>query len=228
MWLILHLMKYTPPEQSPSSMEVINKPKVAYTKKSLQFFFRDRRKIASAIVVLFLPVLGNVWRLIPENVPFPYYETLDIFIWNFCFHLMIPLIGVGWFMSLPSKDLAMRYISLASIAFGVLVTLDTLPFTEETPLWMDLIITALISAFLYFCLRYIQNNYLEKPDDYKVLHDGLVYDLHHQRFLGSINRIAGLTEVGEMEEPYKCLCAKEIEELKQSIAYIAEKYEALK
>ena len=60
------------------------------------------------------------------------------------------------------------------------------------------------------------------------MHDGLVYDLHHQRFLGSINRIAGLVEMAEMEEPYKHLCAEEIKELKESIAYIAEKYESLK
>ena len=221
-------MKQTKPKQTPPRMEVINKPKIAYTKKSLQFFLRDRRKIVSAVIVLLLPILGNVWRFIPEDISFPYYETLDVFVWNFCFHLMIPLVGIGWFMSLPSKDLAMRYISLASIAFGILVTLDTLPFTEETSLWMDLTLTALISSFLFFCLRYIQRNYLEKPDDYKTLHDGLVYDLHHQRFLGSINRIAGLIDVAEMEKPYKQLCAEEIEELKESIAYIAEKYESLK
>ena len=46
-------------------------------------------------------------------------------------------------------------------------------------------------------------------------------------FLGSINRIAGLLEIAEMDEPYKCLCTEEINELKESIAYIAEKYESL-
>ena len=209
-------MKQTKPEQSPSRMEVINKPKVAYTKKSLQFFFRDKRKIISAILVFFLPALGNVWRFVPDDMPFPYYETFDVFVWNFCFHLMIPLVGIAWFISLPPKDLVMRYLSLGAITFGVLLTIETFPFTEETPLWMDIILTVLISALLYVSLRYIQKNYLEKTDDYKVLHDGLVYDLHHQRFLGSINRVAGMMEVAEMEEPYKCLCAKEIEELKES------------
>ncbi len=221
-------MEQTKPERNPQRMEVINKPKIAYAKKSLQFFLRDKRKVASALVVFFLPILSNLWRFFPDNIPFPYYETLDVFVWNFSFHLIIALVGIGWFMSLPSKDLAMRYISLAAVAFGILLTIETLPFTEETPLWMDLLLTAIISLLLYQCLYHIKTKYLEKPDDYKTLHDGLVYDLHHQRFLGSINRIAGLLEVGEMEEPYKHLCAEEIEELKESIAYIAEKYEALK
>lgn len=121
----------------------------------------------------------------------------------------------------------MRFISLSVVAYGVLLTYQSLEFGDGTPLWIDISASAVIFAGLYLCLQYIQKNYLNKPSDYKTLHDGLVYDLHHQRFLGSINRIAGLLEISEMDEPYKCLCVKEVDELKKSIAYIAEKYEAL-
>ena len=221
-------MKEITPEQSQSTMQVINKPRVAYTKKSLQFFLRDRRKIVSALLIILLPLLSNAWRLIPQDIPFPYYEHLYVFVWTFSVNFLLLILSTAWYFSVPTKDYVMRTITLSALAFGIFLTYQTLPFSDAAPLWQDLVASAAIFVFFYLCLRYIQRNYLEKPDDYKVLHDGLVYDIHHQRFLGSINRIAGMLEVAEMEEPYKCLCRKEIEDVKESIAYIAEKYEALK
>lgn len=208
-------------------MEVINKPKIAYTKKSLQFFFSDWRKVVAAIVILSLPLLNNLWRLFPEDVSNEFYGTHQVFVWMVCIHLMILALGVAWYFSFPEKDKVLRFISLSVIAYGVLLTIQVFEFTKGTPLWLDIVLSAMIFAVLYFCLQYIQKNYLNKPNDYKTLHDGLVYDIHHQRFLGSINRIAGLLEIAEMDEPYKCLCTEEINELKESIAYIAEKYESL-
>ena len=151
-----------------------------------------------------------------------------MFVWTFTVNFLVVVLSIAWYFSVPTKDYVMRIITLSALAFGVFLTYQTLPFFEKAPLWQDLVASGVIFACLYFCLRYIQNNYLENPHDYKVLHDGLVYDIHHQRFMGSINRIAGLLEVAEMEEPYKHLCAEEINEIKESIAYIAEKYEALK
>ena len=221
-------MKRTKPKQNPSRMEVINKPKVIHIRKSLQFFLRDWRKIVSAVVVILLPVLNNLWRIIPEDITHPYHGTVQVFVWMICIHLMIVTLGIAWYFSVPGKDQVLQFISLSVVAYGVLLTYQTLGFGDGTPFWIDLLASAVIFTFLYFCLRYIQRNYLEKPEDYKALHDGLVYDLHHQKFLGSINRIAGMIDVAEMEEPYKCLCTKEIEDIKESIAYIAEKYESLK
>jgi hypothetical protein len=208
-------------------MEVINKPKINYTKKSLQFFFHDRRKVISAVAILSLPFLNQLWRLAPEGIEISYYDSFDAFVWNFCLNLMFVVISVAWYFSVPKKDQVLQFLSLLSAGYGIYLTFETLPFADKTPLWMDIGSSAMIFAVLYFCLQYIQKNYLSKPNDYKALHDGLVYDLHHQRFLGSINRIAGLLEIAEMDEPYKCLCSQEIDELKESIAYIAEKYESL-
>ena len=221
-------MKQAKPKQSQSSMQVINKPRVAYTKKSLQFFLKDKRKIVSAVLVASVPLIGNSWRLFPKDVFVPFYQSLDIFVWTFSINLIIVAVGVAWMLCVPRKDYVLHIISSSVVAYGMYLTYDTLPFTSSTPLWADISASLAIFACLYFCLYYIQRNYLEKPDNYKVLHDGQVYDIHHQRFVGSINRIAGLLEVAEMEEPYKCLCREEIEDIKESIAYIAEKYEALK
>lgn len=208
-------------------MEVINKPKINYPKKSLQFFFHDRRKVISAVVILSLPFLNQLWRLAPEGIEISYYESFDIFVWNFCLNFTFVMISLAWYFSVPKKDQVLQFLSLLSAGYGIYLTFGTLPLADETPLWIDISSSAVILACLYFCLQYIQKNYLDKPNDYKALHDGLVYDLHHQRFLGSINRIAGLLEIAEMDEPYKCLCTEEIDELKKSIAYIAEKYETL-
>lgn len=209
------------------SMEVINKPKVYYTQKSLQFFLKDKRKIASAIIIMFLPFISNIWRIIPKDIPFPYYNSLYIFIWTFSTYFIFLILTIAWYLSVPKKDYALQYITLSAVAFGVFLIFETLPFIGATPLWLDLIASSVIFYFIYLAINYIKNNYLSKPSDYKVLHDGLVYDIHHQRFLGSINRIAGLLEVADMKEPYKQLCEQEIEEIKESIAYIAAKYEEL-
>ena len=221
-------MEQTKPERSPQRMEVINKPKIAYTKKSLQFFIRDKRKIVSAVIVALIPIIESSWRFFPEDATIPIYGSLRVFVWTFSVNFIIVLIGLAWAFCVPRKDHVLQYISLSVVAYGIYLTIDALPLTDNTPIWMDVLASIAIFICLYSCLRYIQKNYLERPDDYKAMHDGLVYDLHHQRFLGSINRIAGLVEMAEMEEPYKHLCTEEIEELKESIAYIAEKYESLK
>lgn len=208
-------------------MEVINKPKINYPKKSLQFFFHDRRKMISAVAILLLPFLNQLWRLAPIEIEISYYESFDTFVWNFCLNLTLVVISLAWYFSVPKKDQVLQFLSLLSTGYGIYLTFGTLPFADETPLWVDIISSVLILICLYFCLQYIQKNYLDKPNDYKTLHDGLVYDIHHQRFMGSIDRIEGIIDMAEMDEPYRCYCAKEIEELKESIAYIAEKYEAL-
>ena len=143
-------------------------------------------------------------------------------------NFMVVVVSLAWYFSIQQKDQVLRLLALLSIGYGFYLVLETLPIADQTPFWVNIAAASVILLCLNFCLRYIKKNYLEKPDDYKTLHDGLVYDLHHQRFLGSIDRIAGLIDIAEMEKPYKHLCAEEIEELKESIAYIAEKYEALK
>ncbi len=214
--------------QIPPPIQVINKPRIAYTKKSLQFFLKDRRKVVSAIMVASLPLVVNAWRFFPEDVYVPYYENLDLFVWTFSIHFSIVVSGIAWMLCVSRKDYVLHFLSSSVVAYGTYLTFNTLPIATETPLWVDLLAASAIFGGLYFCLRYIRNNYLDRPDDYKTLHDGLVYDIHHQRFMGSINRIAGLIDVADMEEPYKHLCAEEVQDMRESIAYIAEKYESLK
>lgn len=209
-------------------MEVINRPKVYYARKSLQFFFKDRRKVVSAIAIVMLPIVDNLWRFVPEDVDVSFYSSLEIFVWTFCVHFLLVIMATGWFFSIPRKDYALKFITLSALAYSIFITLQTLPVTDETPLWLDAIAAFMIFIFVYVCINYIKDNYLSKPSDYKVLHDGLVYDIHHQRFLGSINRIAGLLEVSDMDETYRKLCKREINEIKESIAYIADKYEELR
>ncbi|MFP4092511.1 MAG: hypothetical protein ACLFT3_19530, partial [Cyclobacteriaceae bacterium] len=89
---------------------------------------------------------------------------------------------------------------------------------------------AIIFVFICVCiyLFYIHRNYLNRITDYKVLHDGIVHDLHHQRFLGEISRLEGLIEIAEMDDAYRQMCKREISKLKESVSYIAEKYNDLK
>ncbi len=203
------------------------KPVKPYFGKSIQYIFHDRRKLMSLIVVILLPVFTTIWRFIPAGIAFPLWGTLESFIYHFFINFATVVIAIAWYFTLPRKDYVQQVIVSSVIFYGIYMTFTVLPITDYTPVWMEFIATPVIFFFVYLGIRHIRNNYLDRPMDYKMLHDGLVHDLHHQRFMGSINRIEGLIHVAKMEEPYKDLCEKELEDLKKSVAYIADKYNDL-
>lgn len=198
-----------------------------YIDTSVKFFFKDKRKLTGLILVLTLPVINNLWRFVPKDISFAYYDTLYAFVWTLGINLISVIIAIAWLLTIPRKDVVLQTMASLALFYGLLLSFQTLPITETTPLWVDIVATIVISFIVYLCVKYIRNHYLDRPMDYKMLHDGLIHDLHHQRFMGSINRIEGLIHVANMEEPYKDLCEKELEELKRSVAYIADKYNEL-
>ena len=124
------------PNQIYPPIQVINKPRVAYTKKSLQFFFKDRRKVVSAIIVASLPLIVNIWRFVPEGIEMPYYYGLHIFVWTFSMNFIIVLVGIAWMLCVPRKDYVLHFLSSSVVAYGTYLTLDTFPLASETPLWL--------------------------------------------------------------------------------------------
>lgn len=208
--------------------KIIQSPLIELTAKGVQFTFRDGRKLASLIIVILLPFIGKLWEMVPQNIEFPYYDYFHLFLYPFSINFICVLISVAWFLTIHRKDFALQIIALASIFYSVFMTYDTLPFTQKTPLWIDLSAIFCIFNGVAIYLFYIHRNYLGRISDYKVLHDGIVHDLHHQRFLSDISRIEGLIEIAEMEEPYRSMCRKEISKLKESVTYIADKYSELK
>lgn len=203
------------------------KPIDGYFNKSMQYLLHDRRKLTSLVIVFLLPIITNVWRFIPDGMEFPYWVTLKSFIYHFFLTSACLVVALAWYFNIHRKDYVQQIIVSSIIFYGIYMTFTVLPIADSTPLWMELIVTLIIFFFVYLCIRHIRNYYLDRPMDYKMLHDGLIHDLHHQRFMGSINRIEGLIHVARMEEPYKDLCEKELEELKNSVAYIADKYNEL-
>lgn len=208
--------------------KISQSPFLELTTKGIQFTFRDGRKLASLLIIILLPFIGKLWAIVPENIEFPYYGYLHLFLYPFSINFICVLISVAWFLTIHRRDFALQIIALAAIFYSVFMTYDTLPFTQSTPLWIDL--SAIVCIFIGVAayLFYIHRNYLHRAADYKVLHDGIVHDLHHQRFLSDISRIEGLIEIADMDEPYRSMCKKEIAKLKQSVTYIAEKYSELK
>ncbi len=207
---------------------IINQPKIRYTDKSFEFLLKDRRKVTSMILVLAIPIINNAWRFIPEGIELPPYYDLSIFVYHFGTSFISVILTIAWFFTIPRKDYALQIISLTVLFYCLYLAYMTLPFYNETPVIFDIFASLIVFLFFFLCIRYIRNYYLDKPVDYKVLHDGLVHDIHHQRFLGDINRVEGLIQVSRMEEPYKSLCEKELNELKESVAYIAQKYSELR
>ncbi|MEM8967546.1 MAG: hypothetical protein AAGE93_14090 [Bacteroidota bacterium] len=208
-------------------MKILEKKRVDSLAKTFRYTLRDRRKLVSLIIVLLLPLMLFAWRFIPEDIEFPYYGQLHVFIWTFNLYFVIVMLSSAWFLSIPRRDFAMQIIVLAALFLGISLTLNTLPFSNESPWWTDVLISLTLFAGASIYLYYVYNNYVNKTIDYKQLHDGIVHDLHHERFLNSISRVEGLMKVAEMEEPYKSMCEDEIAELKESVSYIAEKYKAL-
>jgi hypothetical protein len=208
--------------------KITRRPIINLTAKSIQYTFKDGRKLASLLIIVTLPLVGKVWEFVPEHVEFPHYGSLQTFLWAFSINFICVLVSVAWFLTIHRRDFALQTIALVAIFYGVFMTYDTLPFTQKTPLWLDISATFCIFLGVAVYLYYIHKNYLHRAVDYKVLHDGIVHDLHHQRFLGEISRIEGLIEIAEMEEPYRTMSKKEIAKLKESVTYIAEKYKELK
>lgn len=208
-------------------MKLVEKDQLELLSKTFRYTFKDRRKSVSLVLVLLLPFVVFAWRFIPEGISFYYYGDLRIFVWTFGINFSLVLLASAWFLSTPRRDFATQIIVIAGLFFGIFTTWDTIPFEEEPPLWVDILISIVLFIVVCTYLYYVYRNYINKSIDYKQLHDGIVNDLHHERFLNSISRVEGLMQVAEMEEPYKSMCADEIADLKESVAYVADKYKAI-
>jgi len=208
-------------------MKIIDKQQIESIGKTFRYTLKDRRKLISLLIVLALPLVLFMWRFIPEGVEFPFYEELHVFIWTFNLYFAQVMLSAAWFLSTPRRDFATQIIVLAALFFSVFLTWNALPIFDESPWWLDVLISLVLFAVVSIYLFYVYRNYINRNVDYKQLHDGIVHDLHHQRFLNSISRVEGLMKVAEMEEPYKSMCEDEIAELKQSVVYVADKYKEL-
>lgn len=197
-----------------------------YVQASLKFTFNDKRKRAAFLLVAMIPLVGNLWKVIPTDIPFRHYEYLDVFVYTFATQFIFVLVGVAWFLIVGRKDLGLQILALTLVAYGVFMSFSTLPLTDATPLSFDVFVTAAITALLAAFLFYIQSH-TQPGYDYKAECEDIIHDLHHSRFLGSICRLEGLMRISDMQDSYKEPALQELEELKQSVEYIAKKYESL-
>lgn len=206
-------------------MEVINKPTVSPLLKSFSFFQADKRKWMCLALVILIPVVYNSWRYFPSTWKISYYEEFSVFWWNFSINFISLLIVMVWSLTVPRKDYMMKLILSTLMIYGIYMSYMTLPLGDDIPLYVDILAIAGIYVILYSIIRFTQKNYLEKKPSYESMHINLLHDLNHRRFMGAICRIEGMVKVSDMEEYYRDACEKEIEELKETFAYITEKYE---
>ena len=113
-------------------MKILEKKRVDSLAKTFRYTLRDRRKLVSLIIVLLLPLMLFAWRFIPEDIEFPYYGQLHVFIWTFNLYFVIVMLSSAWFLSIPRRDFAMQIIVLAALFLGISLTLNTLPFSNES------------------------------------------------------------------------------------------------
>jgi hypothetical protein len=213
----------------------IDKPGINVFLKSYQFFISDYRKILSLIACLLIPIINNAWKLLPQT-SIDFYPSLQVLGWTISIHLMSVFICIAWWFSINKKDYVLQIFSLSIMGYCLFLTYSSLPFTANTPFWQDLLSTAFIFSGIYASILFIKNCYCSSLEDYKTQHDGLVYDLHHHRFLASVSRIEGLVMLQDTEidktsnealERYNKLLYDEVTELKKSFIYINEKYDKL-
>lgn len=193
------------------------------------FFYtsRDKRKLISVVIILTLPILGGVWRLIPEDSTVFHYGSLQTFIYLFSINFAIVLVAIAWFMTIPRRDFAMQIIVLAAVLYGVFLTFDTIPQKEPTPFWFDIVVSLMVFVVICVYLYYVHRNYIHRKIDHKHLYDGIVNDLHHQKLLNSVSRVEGIMDIAELEEPYRSMCKEELMKIKDAVSYVSEKYSEL-
>lgn len=192
--------------------------------KSPVFKLSKARK-TSFIMIILLPFVYHAWRFFPENVAYEHYGELHIFLWTLGAHLVPFLITLAWYFTLPKKDYLLHFLVLTCLGYCCYLLIGTIPPFSSTPLWIDLVVAFAFTAAVYFLIEFIKKKYYNYSTDYKELHDGLIHDIHHSRFLGNISRVEGLIELSEMEDEYKEICKNQLEELRGNIAYIADKYD---
>ena len=208
-------------------MEVINKPNFSVLHQSVAFLRTDKRKWVCLGLVVLVPLVYNSWRFIPADIEIPYYDNIIVFWWSFSVNFICLLIAIGWMLTIPRKDYVMKIIVSAFLVYGIYMTYVTLPFANVTPVYIDIIAIVGSYIILYSCIVYVQKHYLEKKQSYESLHINLLHGLNHHRFMGAVCRIEGMVNVSNMEDHYREACEKEIDELKETFAYIIEKYESL-
>ena len=208
-------------------MKFSQRPIVRVIARSFHYTVKDKRKSFSLFIVLSLPLVGNVWRFIPDSVAFPYYDYLNVFVFQFAASFITFMMAVAWFLTIPRRDFALQTIAMAGIFYGLFMSYDTLPFTARTPLWLDVLISLVTFVIVCFYLFYIHRNYINSKIDHKQLYDGIVHDLHHEKLLNSVSRIQGLMEVAELGEPYRSMCEEEILRIRHAVSYVSDKYSEL-
>jgi len=213
---------------STNYMEVINRPNVSLLQQSIAYLRADKRKWICLSLVLIIPLVYNSWRFFPEDITVSYYEDFSIFWWTLSVNFISLLIAAGWMLTIPRKDYVMRFVLSALLIYGIYMTYAILPVADETPLYIDLLAVAVVFVVVYGSIVYVQRNYLEKKPSYESMHINLLHDLNHHRFMGAVCRIEGMLKVSDMEDHYRDACEKEIEELKETFAYISDKYENLR
>lgn len=203
----------------------IQKPPVNTFKKSFQFILADHRKIISIVISLFVPTMMNLWKLLPDDIEVQFYPSVHVLAWTLSIHFMSVLICIAWWFSINSKDYVLQLFSIGLMAYCSFLTYSCIPFTVGTPFWQDFTAFLIIFVSLLLSLFYIKKKYCNRVNDYKNMHDGLVYDLHHQKFMGAVNRIEGLLLLQKRESTmYNEALLNEVDELKKTFIYISDKY----
>ena len=74
-------------------------------RKSFAYTLKDKRKLVSLLIVLLLPLVCFGWRLIPEDIPFPHYNSLHVFVYLFSVNFLLIMISAAWFLTIPVETL---------------------------------------------------------------------------------------------------------------------------
>ena len=203
------------------------KMQTLYDTKTQGFMRADPQKMINVCVVLLLPVLNNVWRLFPEELPYPYYEWFVVFVWTWSFHLSLVLLAAVWLLSIPRKDRILRTLAGVSFTYTVFMTLQCFLYTGDTSHWFDIVTAVLLSVILLRVLGYFQKKYFAPSKNYKALHDGIIHDIHHRSFLKNVHQLEDTLRTTRMDERYRSLLTDEIAQLKASVTRVDKQYETL-
>lgn len=168
------------------------------------YFAVDRDKSIILIIVLIFPINSNIYLLTPDYF-FPYYETLDSFVFTISESVGHILLASALYFSFEKRDNFYQYLPFSIILFCCYHIFAKIPFWSEVPVYVELFSFLLVGVPFICLIRFVKNKVI--ADKMRKINHGI---------LQNTSRLKGLLGIKFEDESLRlALMCKEVNEAHQ-------------